>query len=327
MGPSITTTIKLPNATTPGATIPAIGLGTWQSPAEQVTDAVAYALSEAGYLHIDCALAYENEKAVKEGLKKSGVKREDIFITSKVWSTYLERVEECVDKILENLGIDYIDLLLIHWPIALNPNGNHPLFPTTPDGKFDIDHNHDLSKTWKAFEDVQKKGKTKHIGVSNFSEYTLLKILPTATIKPAVNQIELHPYLPQWKLLKYLESEGIVPQAYSPLGSTNSPILKDDVIVELAQKYGAEPAQIVIGWFGRSQSHFVPSFTKSMAKNIIVLPKSVTPSRILTNSKPANLSAEDIAKIDALSDNPEKAKRFIKPPWGVKVGFEDWDLA
>ena len=114
MAPSITTTIKLPNSTTAGATTPAIGLGTWQLPPGQVAGAVAYALSEAGYRHIDCALAYQNEKGVGEGIKKSGVKREDIFITSKIWSTYHRKVEECADKILEELGLDYVDCESIH---------------------------------------------------------------------------------------------------------------------------------------------------------------------------------------------------------------------
>jgi glycerol 2-dehydrogenase (NADP+) len=313
MAVSVPTTIRLPNAITPDASIPAIGLGTWQSSPGQVTDAVTYALSEAGYRHIDGAFAYGNEKEVGKGIKQSGVKREDIFITSKIWCTYHRKVEENTDEILENLGVDYVDLLLIHWPIPLNPNGNHPFFPTKPDGSRDIDEGRELKDTWKDLEDVQRKGKAKHIGVSNFSEYTLSKILPFATIKPVVNQIELHPYLPQFKLVEYLKSEGIVPQAYSPLGSTNTPILKDEVIVELAKKYDVQPAQIVIGWF--------------IAKDIVVLPKSVTASRILVNSTPAKLSAEDVAKIDALSTDPEKAKRFIKPPWGVKVGFEDWDIA
>jgi len=314
MAPSSTNTIKLPNATTPDATIPAVGLGTWQSPPGQVTDAVAYALSEAGYRHIDCAFAYGNEKEVGEGIKKSGIKREDIFITSKIWCTYHRKVEENTDTILKNLGVDYVDLLLLHWPVPLNPNGNHPLFPTRPDGSRDIDEERELKDTWKDLEQVQRKGKAKHIGVSNFSEYTLSKILPFATIKPTVDQIELHPYLPQFKLVEYLKSEGIVPEAYSPLGSTNSPILKDDTIAELANKYGAEPAQIIIGWL--------------MGRGIVALPKSVTASRILANSKPVQLSTEDAAKIDALSSsNPDKAKRFIQPPWGIKVGFEDWDIA
>src|SRR5260221_4515514 len=109
MAPSITTKIKFPNATTPDATIPAIGLGTWQSSPGQVTDAVAYALSEVGYRHIDCAFAYGNEKEVGEGIKKSGIKREDIFITSKIWCTYHRKVEENTDQILKNLGVDYVD--------------------------------------------------------------------------------------------------------------------------------------------------------------------------------------------------------------------------
>ncbi|KAF8317655.1 Aldo/keto reductase [Clavulina sp. PMI_390] len=307
--------IALPNSTAEGfsASIPVIGLGTWQSPAGKVAEAVEYALKEAGYRHIDGAFAYGNEKEVGQGIKASGVPRSEIFLTSKIWSTYHRRVAENVDLILEALDTDYVDLLLMHWPFPLNQNGNHPLFPKKPDGTRDHDEEWDIKDTWKQLEEVLASGKARNIGVSNCSEWMLQKILPYATIKPAVNQVELHIYNPQHNLLGYLKSEGIVAQAYSPLGSTDSPLMKDELVVELAEKYNAEPAQVLIGYLA--------------AKDIVVLPKSVTSTRIQSNFHPAELSSEDIARLDKLAGEGGKQNRFVTPPWGKKVGFEDWDMA
>ncbi|KIM26720.1 hypothetical protein M408DRAFT_179917 [Serendipita vermifera MAFF 305830] len=300
--------IKLNN----GLEIPAIGLGTWQSPHDQVIEAVSYALKEGGYRHIDCAYAYGNEAAVGEGIKQSGVPRSEIWLTSKVWTTYLNRVEECLDETLANLGTDYLDLLLIHWPVHLNPNGNHKFFPTLPNGVRDVVHDWDLSKTWAEMESLVKKGKLRSIGVSNFSQMKLEEILKSATITPVVNQLELHVYNPQKNLLKFMESKGIKAQAYSPLGSTNSPLMKDDVVVSIAEKKGVEPSTVLLAYL--------------LAKGIIVLPKSVTPARIAGNlSKPLSitLDAEELEKLDTLAENG-KQQRFIKPPWPVVLGFEDW---
>jgi len=303
-------TIKLNN----GKEIPTIGLGTWQSKPGEVEKAVEYALKEAGYRHIDAAWAYKNEKEVGEGLKQSGVPRSEVFITSKLWGTYHSRVEECLDETLSNLGTDYLDLYLIHWPVAMNPNGNHPQFPTRPDGKRDIDLSWKLSDTWKQMEAVLKKGKVKAIGVSNFSEAKLEEILPTAEIVPAVNQLELHLYNPQHKLVAYLHDKGIVAQAYSPLGSTNSPILTDETAVEIAKKYSLQPSDILLGYL--------------LAKGIVILPKSVTPARIATNSKGAleaqkKLSKGDLEKLDGVAPGG-KQRRFITPPWPIALGFENW---
>jgi len=300
--------IKLNN----GLEIPAIGLGTWQSPKEQVIEAVSHALKEGGYRHIDCAYAYGNEAAVGEGIRQSGIPRSEIWLTSKVWTTYLNRVEVSVDETLANLGTDYLDLLLVHWPIHLNPEGNHPLFPTLPDSSRDVIRDWDLSKTWAEMESLVKKGKVRTIGVSNFSEMMLEKILPNATIVPAVNQLELHVYNPQKGLLKFMESKGIKAQAYSPLGSTNSPLMKDEVVVAIAEKKDVEPSTVLLAYL--------------LAKGIIILPKSVTPARISGNlSKPLaiTLSTEELESLDTLAQNG-KQTRFIKPPWPVVLGFEDW---
>ncbi|KAF8655356.1 hypothetical protein AX16_003091 [Volvariella volvacea WC 439] len=303
-------TIKFNN----GQEIPAIGLGTWQSKPEEVTSAVAYAIKEAGYRHIDCAWAYGNEKAVGEGIRASGVPRSEIFITSKLWSTWHTRVEECLDQTLENLGTDYLDLYLVHWPVPLNPNGNHPLFPTLPNGKRDVDHSWALKDTWKQMEAVLKKGKVKSIGVSNFSQAKLEEILPTAEIVPVVDQLEIHVYNPQHKLLEYLRSKNIVAQAYSPLGSSNSPLFTDETVVEIAKKHDLQPADVLLGYL--------------LSKNIVILPKSVTPARIGANftgalSATSKLDQADIQQLDELAANG-KQKRFITPPWPVELGFDNW---
>ncbi|KAG9026086.1 hypothetical protein FRB95_009392 [Tulasnella sp. JGI-2019a] len=299
--------IKLSN----GIEIPQIGLGTWQSKAGEVENAVAHALKDAGYSHIDCAFAYGNEKEVGDGIKLSGVARKDVFITSKIWCTYHSRVEESLDTTLKNLGTDYLDLLLIHWPVAMNPEGNHPLFPLRPDGVRDILYNWPLKETWTQLEKVYKAGKVKAIGVSNFSQLKLEEeILPFCEIKPMVDQLEIHPYNPQHNLTTFLKSRGIVVEAYSPLGSSASPLLKDEDILKIADRLKVTPAEILIGW--------------GVAKGFVILPKSVTPSRIDSNIKYVTLDAADVSTIDGLAA-AGKQHRLIKPPWaGVKLGFEDW---
>ncbi|KAF8897981.1 NADP-dependent oxidoreductase domain-containing protein [Mucidula mucida] len=302
-------TIKLNS----GYDIPAIGLGTWQSKPEEVIAAVSHAL-KSGYRHIDCAWAYGNEKDVGEGIRQSGVPRSEIFITSKVWGTWHNRVEECLDQSLANLGVDYLDLYLVHWPVALNPNGNHPFLPTLPDGKRDVVHSWKVADTWAQMEQLVKKGKVRSIGVSNCSKLKLDEILPTATIVPATNQLEIHVYNPQHELLAYCKDKGILPQAYSPLGSTNSPLLKDDVVVKIAGKHSIPPADVLLGWI--------------LAKGYVVLPKSVTPSRISDNLTGAltgqkKLTTEDIEKLDGLAATG-KQKRFVTPPWPVELGFDNW---
>ncbi|KAH8110038.1 Aldo/keto reductase [Phellopilus nigrolimitatus] len=283
-----------------GAEIPAIGLGTWKSTPEEVVEAVRYALVE-GYRHIDGAWGYQNEKYVGEGIRKSGVPRSEIFITSKLWSTYHSRVEEAADQSLADLGVDYLDLYLVHWPVPLNPNGNHPSFPTLPDGTRDVDYSWSIADTWKQMEELVKKGKVKSIGVSNFSEKKLEEILPTATIIPAVDQLEIHLYNPQHKLLTYLKSKGIQPQAYSPLGSTGSPLFSDELVTEFAAKYKAQPAHILLAWLvARNISNLVDTLS--------VLPK---------------LEKADLERLDGVA-GAGKQKRFITPPWVIDLGFDNW---
>ncbi|KAI8974793.1 Aldo/keto reductase [Trametes punicea] len=346
--------IKLNN----GVEIPVIGLGTWQSKPDEVIHAVEYALKEAGYRHIDCAWlvfrlieavifvnganwyafrGYDNEKEVGEGIRRSGVPRSDIFLTSKLWCTHHHRVEAALDETLANLGTDYLDrkyristlslahlplrifftVYLVHWPIHLNPKGNHPKFPTRPDGSRDVLTDWKIRDTWAQMEAVLAKGKVRAIGVSNFSERVLEQdLLPYAKVVPAVDQVELHLYNPQLKLVKYLKSKGIVPQAYSPLGSTNSPLLQDETASALAKKYGLSTADVLLGYL--------------VAKDIVTLPKSVTPARIKSNIQGAlaaakKLKEEDIEKLDGVAASG-KQMRLIQPPWGVDLGFDNWPV-
>ncbi|CCM02169.1 uncharacterized protein FIBRA_04247 [Fibroporia radiculosa] len=307
-------TVKLSN----GVEIPIIGLGTWQSKPNEVTAAVEVALREGGYRHLDCAAAYGNETEVGEGIRRSGVPRSEIFITSKLWCTKHSRVEEGLDETLAKLGTDYLDLYLIHWPFHLNPNGNHPVFPTRPDGTREILPDWQLKDTWVQMEAVYKKGKVRAIGISNVSEKWLEeKILPYAEVVPHVNQLEIHLYNPQHKLVEYLTSKGIVTQAYSPIGSTNSPILTDETASAIARKYDLQITDVLLGYL--------------MAKNIVILPKSVTPARIISNYKGAlaagsKLTKEDIEQLDGVAASG-KQKRLIMPPWGVDLGFDNWPVA
>jgi len=296
-----------------GTDIPAIGLGTWQSEPDEVAKAVEYAIKEAGYRHIDCAWAYENEDEVGRGLKASGVPRSEVFITSKLWSTHHDRVEECVDQTLSRLGTDYLDLYLIHYPVRLIPDGDK-VVPLRADGTRNVDLNWKQSTTWKSMEALVKKGKVKAIGVSNFSEKFLEEILATAEIKPAVNQLELHLYNPQLKLLAYLKSKGITAEAYSPLGSTGAPLLTDETAMAIAKKHDLETSDVLLGYL--------------LAKDIVILPKSVTPARIASNFSGAakaakKLTKEDIQALDGVAASG-KQKRLITPPWGIDMGFGDW---
>lgn len=239
--------------------------------------------------------------------------RSEVFITSKLWGTYHDRVEECLDQTLADLGTDYLDLYLVHWPIRLIPNGDI-FIPHRPDGTRDVDTNWKISETWKGMEAMVKKGKVRAIGMSNFSEKNVEEILACAEIKPAVDQLELHLYNPQLKLLSYLKSKGIVPQAYSPLGSTNSPLLTDEIASSIAQKYSLQNSDVLLGYL--------------LAKGAVILPKSVTPARITTNFNGAIAAVQkmddaDIKKLDGVAAGG-KQKRIVMPPWGVDLGFENW---
>ncbi|KAF2141190.1 uncharacterized protein K452DRAFT_308981 [Aplosporella prunicola CBS 121167] len=297
-----------------GASIPALGLGTWQSQPGEVQKAVAHALS-VGYKHIDCAYVYGNEDEVGEGLKKafdSGVKREDIFITTKLWCTYHSRVEENLDLSLKSLGLDYVDLYLIHWGVAMNPkadrSGNDPKFPKLPDGSRDIDHSWSFIDTWKQMEKLLQTGKVKAIGVANFSVPYLEKLLPEATVVPAVNQIENHPYLPQQEIVDFCKTKGIHVTAYSPFGSTGSPMFSEEGVSEVAKKHKVSPGTVLLSYH--------------VARGSSVLAKSVTPSRIEENRAIIKLDDSDMEALESIHKK-KGLTRFIYPAFGVNFGFPD----
>ncbi|RKF61546.1 D-galacturonate reductase [Golovinomyces cichoracearum] len=326
-----------------GAEIPALGLGTWQSEPSVVKNAVSYALS-IGYKHIDCAYVYCNEDEVGEALKEAfakGVKREDIFITSKLWCTYHSRAEEALDKSLKSLNLDYLDLYLMHWPVAMNPEGmltfcllpsylnadhrcyleqigNDDIAPKLSDGSYDLVKDWTHIQTWKSMEKLMESGKVKAIGISNYSLSYLKELLPHVKITPAVNQIENHPSLPQQDVVDFCREKGIHVTAYSPLGSTGCPLMKESCIIQLSEKKKAEnekitPASILLSYH--------------VARGVSVLAKSVTEERIKANKETLiKLDSEDMRVLNDYSDDlvkNGKQTRHIFPPFGVTFGFPD----
>ncbi|KAF7343450.1 Reductase-like protein [Mycena venus] len=290
-----------------GQNIPALGLGTWQSEPGKVKAAVAHAL-KSGYKLVDGAYCYANE----DEAFAAGVKREDIFVVTKVWATYNTRVELGLDKSLKSLGLDYVDLFLVHWPLLMNPEGNDDKFPKLPDGSRDIIRTHNHVDTWKLMEKLVATGKTRAIGVSNYSKRYLEQLLPEATIVPAVNQIENHPSLPQQEIVDLCKEKGIHIMAYSPLGSTGGPVMQAEPVVKIAEKHGVAPSTVLLSYH--------------IARGNTVLAKSVTPDRIKTNMLLIDLDAEDQKALKDYSDSltkEGKLQRYVYPPFGIDFGFPD----
>ncbi|KAH7317443.1 aldo/keto reductase family protein [Rhexocercosporidium sp. MPI-PUGE-AT-0058] len=299
--------IKLNN----GTFIPAIGLGTWQSSPGQVQLAVTHALLY-GYRHIDAAYCYQNEVEVGRGLAdafQAGVQRQDVFVTTKLWSTFHSRAEKALDESLENLGLDYVDLYLMHWPVAMNPKGNHPLFPKLPDGSRDIDHSWSYVKTYKLMEKLLDTGKVKAIGVANFSVRYLEELLRQVSVVPAVNQIENHPFLPQLDIVDFCRQKGIHVTACSPLGSAGSPLLTEESIKKIADGYRVSPSTILI------------SFHISRVSS--VLAKSVNPLRINSNKEVVKIDSGDLNTLKRLAAERGFVTRYLYPEFGVDFGFPD----
>jgi len=281
-----------------GDKMPAIGLGTWQSKPNEVKDAVEAAL-RGGYRHIDTALAYGNEAEVGAGIKASGVPREEIWITTKLDNPWHKRVEEGINSSLKSLGVDYVDLYLMHWPSSTDPTN---LKKHLPDWNF--------VKTWAEMQKLPASGRVRNIGVSNFAIKNLEILLndPSCSIVPAVNQIELHPNNPSPKLVAYNTSKGIHTTGYSCLGSTNSPLYKNEAVIKLADAKGKTVQQVLLMW--------------GLQKGWSVLPKSVTPERIQKNYELDGWSLTD-DEMKVLDSLPERFKVCGDAWLPIKVFFGD----
>ena len=257
-----------------GRIIPMIGFGTWQiEDGEPAYNAVSEAL-KAGYRHIDTAQAYGNEASVGDAIKDSDVVREDIFLTTKVWNTVLTYDEtlKSIEESMEKLKVSYLDLVLIHWP--------NPKAVRDNDG-WKLRNN----EVWRALETLQKEGKIRSIGVSNFMNHHLEALLEIAKVIPAVNQIKLAPGLTQADVVDYCKEKGILVQAYSPLGHGTA--FNHEVIKKVAENYlGKSAAQVALRW--------------SLDKGFLPLPKSVTPKHIQSNLNifDFKLSERDIKALD-----------------------------
>ena len=256
-----------------GVKIPIIGFGTWQTPDGDVAKhAVEFALN-AGYRHIDTAAAYGNEESVGEGIKRSGVNRHDLFITTKLWNADhgYKLTKEAIDRSLQKLKVDYLDLYLIHWP---NPVAMR-------------DHWAEANaESWRAMEEAVKAGKIRTIGVSNFRKHHLDELLKTAEIKPTVNQIMLNPSDLQSEVVKTNNDLGLLSEAYSPLGTGG--LLENEVVNEIANEVEKSPAQVLIRW--------------SLKQGFLPLPKAVHDKYITANIDvfDFDLNNEQMEKLDGL---------------------------
>lgn len=267
-------TVKLSD----GKSMPQLGLGVLRVPSDDVIAPIKHALS-IGYRHLDTAAVYGNEAGVGTAIGESGVSRQDIFLTTKVWNTDHGHAQtlRAFDRSLERMGVDYVDLYLIHWPMTSKN-----------------------TETWKALCELRDEGRTKSIGVSNFSIEHLNRLAEESDTVPAVNQIELHPWLQQTELRKYHAEHGIQTEAWSPLGQGQ--VLNDPVIADIASKHGRSPAQVILRWH--------------LDLGHIVIPKSITPSRIAENLQVFDFALDDaeLARIAELDRGHRIGSHPDNPP-------------
>jgi 2,5-diketo-D-gluconate reductase A len=264
MSPQSTTSLTTP---TGPVEIPTIGFGVWQVPEDEVVLAVRTAL-DAGYRHIDTASAYGNERGVGQALAESDVDRDEVFVTTKVWNDDHGRdaTFRAFDASMERLGLDVLDLYLVHWPVPRQDR---------------------YVETWEALRELRDGGRVRAVGVCNFHVKHLQRAHDETGEWPSINQIELHPYLQQLALRAFHEEHGIVTESWSPLASGQQ-VLDDPVVTRVARRHGATPAQVVIAWH--------------LALGLVVIPKSVTPTRIVENLAAVDLilTGQDVDELSTL---------------------------
>lgn len=307
-----------------GVQMPGLGFGTFANEGSkgETHKAVVVALN-AGYRHLDCAWFYKNEDEVGSGMREflaanPSVKRSDIFVTTKVWNHLHEpdEVEWSLKDSLRRLETPYVDAFLVHWPIAAERDANHQV-KIGADGKYVIkkDLTENPEPTWRAMEKLNAEGLARSIGVSNWTEKGLKSLLSYAKVKPAINQIEIHPFLPQYELVSFCQSHGIAPVAYSPLGSqdqvpgTGEKVSTNKDLNAIAEKKGVTLAQVLIAW--------------GLQRGYAVLPKSSNPSRIQSNAKLITLTEEEFEAVNKVAKGRKSRFVNMKDTFGYDVWPEE----
>lgn len=273
-----------------GQTFPQIGLGTWNIPPAKINQTLTHAM-QLNYKHIDAAHVYENEKEIGDFLKQNNIKREEIFITSKLWNSYHDHPKIGLEKSLNDLQVDYLDLYLIHWPVNFK---NKDGITVKEDNKFVL-QDFNVKQVWTEMESFVENNLVRSIGVSNFGVENLKEILSFCKIRPQVLQIEMHPYLQQKELVDFCYKNDIRIVSYSSLGSSDPELLNDKVINGIAKKHNKTPSQVILNWL--------------IKQNVGIIPKSMSYEHMKENLEVFDLDEDDLEKIKALDRN----KKYCDP--------------